>query len=67
MLVEGVLLGHITDVLLQDLEILVERLSVQDYLPAGRLKLTGEHPHQRAFSRTARAHDAHQLAARHAK
>src|SRR6266436_8722120 len=65
--VEGVLLGHITDVLLQDVEILIERLSVEDDISAGWLKLTGEHSHQRALSRTARAHDTNELATRDAK
>src|SRR6266496_238881 len=65
--VEGVLLGHITDVLLQDVEILIERLSVEDDISAGWLELTGEHSHQRALSRTARAHDTNELATRDAK
>src|SRR6266478_1565820 len=67
MLVEGVLLGHITDVLLQDVEILIERLSVEDDISARRLQLTGKHSHQRALSRTARAHHANKLATCDAK
>src|SRR5882724_3861719 len=65
--VEGVLLGHITDVVLQDVEILIERLAVEDDISAGWLELTGEHSHQRALSRTARAHHANKLATRDAK
>src|SRR6266481_4944305 len=67
MFVEGVLLGHITDVLLQDVEILIERLSVEDDISARRLQLTGKHSHQRALSRTARAHHANKLATCDAK
>src|SRR5437867_968003 len=65
--VEGVLLGHITDVLLQDVEILIERLAIEDDISAGWLELTGEHSHQRALSRTARAHDTNELATRDGK
>jgi hypothetical protein len=50
MLVEGVFLRHITDVTFERLEIRVKRLSVEDGLAAGRLKLTGQHFEQRAFS-----------------
>ena len=62
MFVEGVLLGHITDVLLQRVEILVERLSIEDDISAGRLQLAGKHSQQGALSRTARAHHANKLA-----
>src|SRR6476646_10753322 len=65
--VEGILLGHITDVLLQRVDILVYRLPVEKDIPASRLELTGKHSQQRAFSRAACAHDAHKLAARDAK
>src|SRR6266496_498383 len=67
MFVEGVLLGHITDVLLQDVEILIERLPVEDDISARRLQLTGKHSHQRALPRTARAHHANKLATCDAK
>src|SRR5438552_13378087 len=67
MFVEGVLLGHITDVMLQDVEILIERLPVEDNISAGWLELTGEHSHQRALSGTARTHHANKLATRDAK
>src|SRR5438552_15531765 len=64
MFVEGVLLGHITDVMLQDVEILIERLPVEDNISAGWLELTGEYSHQRALSGTARTHHANKLATR---
>src|SRR6266581_8456951 len=67
MFVEGVLLGHITDVLLQDVEILIERLAIEDDISAGWLKLTGKHSQQRALSRTARTHHANKLATRDGK
>src|SRR5437773_4045573 len=65
--VEGVLLGHITDVLLQDVEILIERLAIEDDISAGWLQLTGKHSQQRALSGTARTHHANKLATRDAK
>src|SRR5437899_526379 len=67
MFVECVLLRHITDIVFQSVEILIERLSVEEDLAAGGLKLAGQHSHERAFSRTARTHHANQLATRDAK
>src|SRR4029077_9537028 len=67
MFVERVLLGHITDIVFQSVEILIERLSVEEDLAAGGLKLPGQHSHERAFSRAARAHHANQLTTRDAK
>src|SRR6267378_339427 len=67
MFVERVLLRHITDKVFQSVEILIERLSVEEDLAAGRLKLAGQHSHERAFSRTTRAHHANQLSTRDAK
>ncbi len=67
MFIEGVLLRHITDVLLQSIEILVNGLSVEKDVAAGGLQLTGEHSHQRAFSTTAGAHHANKLAPHDAK
>src|SRR5260370_30817933 len=63
MFVERVLLRHVTDVVLECVEARVERLSIEDDLAAGRLKLSGQHSQERAFSRTTRAHHANELAA----
>ncbi len=63
MLVEGVLLRDVTDVTLERVEILVERLAVQEDLALGRLELSAEHAHERALARAARAHHADELAA----
>src|SRR4029077_14361067 len=67
MLVERVLLRHITDIVFQRVEILIEQLSVEEDLAAGGLKLAGQHSHERAFSRTARTHYANQLTTRDTK
>ena len=42
-LIEGVFLRHITDVALERVEVRIKRLSVQDDLAAGRLKLSRQH------------------------
>src|SRR4029079_13733107 len=63
-LVERVLLRHVTDVLLQNVEVSVEGLSVEQDFAARRLELAGKHPHQRAFARAACAHHANKLATR---
>src|SRR3954466_289629 len=60
-LIEGVLLRHVADVLLQNVEVSVERLSVEQDVAAGRLELPCKHSHQRAFARTACAHHANKL------
>src|SRR5436309_9139933 len=67
MFVERILLRHITDVVLQGVEIFIERLPIEDHLPARRLQLAGQHSHERAFSRTARTHHANELTTRNAK
>src|SRR5437773_9504353 len=67
MFVECVLLRHVTDIVFQSVEILIERLSVEQDLAAGGLKLAGQHSHERAFSRTARTHHANELTTRNAK
>src|SRR6478672_5525298 len=66
-LVERVLLRHVTDVLLQNVEVSVQRLSVEQDFAARRLELAGKHSHQRAFARTACAHHANELATRDAE
>src|SRR4029434_3393740 len=66
-LVERVLLRHVTDVLLQNVKVSVERLSVKKALAAARLELPGKHSHQRAFSGTACAHHANELTTRDAE
>src|SRR6266699_5398704 len=63
MFVERVLLRHVTDVVLECVEVRVKRLSVENDLAAGRLKLSGKHSQQSAFSRTTCAHHANELAA----
>src|SRR6266496_373369 len=67
MFVERVLLRHITDVVLQSVEILIERLSVKQDLPAGGLKLACQRSHERALSTAARTHHTNQLTTRNAK
>src|SRR4051812_41456589 len=66
-LVERVLLRHVADVLLQNIEVPVERLSIQQDVAAPRLELAGKHSHQGAFARTACAHHANKLSTRDAK
>src|SRR6478672_1531723 len=63
-LVERVLLRHVADVLLQNVEVSVEGLSVEQDFAARWLELAGKHPHQRAFARAACAHHANKLATR---
>src|SRR5512132_692719 len=63
-LVESVLLRHVADVLLQNVEVSVEGLSVEQDFAARRLELSGKHSHQRAFARTACAHHPDKLATR---
>src|SRR6267143_67665 len=63
MLVERVLLRNITDVFLELVQVWIERSTIQKNLAARWLKLSGQHPEQRALARTARAHHADQLAA----
>src|SRR5262245_11511708 len=63
-LVERILLRHVTDVLLQDIELSVKRLPVEQDFAAGRLELAGKHSHERALARTACAHDADKLTTR---
>src|SRR5947199_4962794 len=60
-LVECVLLRHVADILLQDVEVSVEGLSVEQDFAARRLELAGKHSHQRAFARTTCAHHANKL------
>src|SRR5215472_14268081 len=66
-LVECVLLRHVTDVLLQDVKISIKRLPVEQDFAAGGLKLPRKHSHQRAFARTACAHHANKLSTRDAE
>src|SRR6266576_1779411 len=66
-LVEGVLLRHVADVLLQNVEVSVEGLPVEQDFAARRLELAGKHSHQRAFARTACAHHANKLSTRDAE
>src|ERR1700720_4081800 len=63
MFVERVLLRHIADVVLECVEVRIKRLSVEDDLAAGRLKLPGKHSQEGALSRTTCAHHANELAA----
>src|SRR5205814_10105062 len=67
MFVECVLLRHVTDVVLQSVEILIERLSVQEDLATGGLQLASQYSHERTFSRTARTHHANKLTTRDVK
>src|SRR4029077_15489395 len=67
MFVERVLLRHITDIVFQSVEILVERLSVEEDLATGGLKLAGQFSHEGTFSRTPRTHYATQLTTRDTK
>src|SRR5262245_15632266 len=66
-LVERVLLRHVADVLLQNVEVPVERLSVKQNFAAGGLELAGKHSHQCAFARTACAHHANKFSTRDAE
>src|SRR6267378_5589426 len=66
-LVESVLLRHVADVLLQNVEVSVKGLSVKQDFAARRLELAGKHSHQRAFARTACAHHANKLSTRDAE
>src|SRR5262245_32834822 len=61
MFIERVLLRHVAHVVLQGLQILIERLSVEQDLPAAGLQLAGQHSHERALSAAAGAHHANQL------
>src|SRR5206468_5427720 len=61
MFVERVLLRHVTDVVLQRVDILIERLPVKQDLSAGGLELASQHSHQRALPAAARAHHANKL------
>jgi hypothetical protein len=63
MLVKRVLLRHVTDVVLERIEIPIKRLPVQNDLARGGLKLSGQYSQQRAFPGTARTHHANELAA----
>src|SRR5204862_6738816 len=67
MFVVRVLLRHVTDMMLQGVEILIKRLAVKQDVTAGGLKLVGQHSHERALSTTARAHHADEFATRDAK
>src|SRR5438045_8466952 len=67
MFVERILMRPITDIVLQRFEIFIERLPIEYHFPARRLQLAGQHPHERAFSRTARTHYANQLTTRDVK
>src|SRR2546423_275551 len=64
LLIERVFLRNVTDVFLELVEIWVKRAAIQINVAAARLKLPGQHSHQCAFARTARAHYANQFAAR---
>src|SRR6266487_2262302 len=67
MFVERVLLRHVTDVVFQFVEVLIERLPVKEDFPAGGLKLASQHSHPRSFSRAARTHHTNQLTASNTK
>src|SRR6476620_470496 len=60
-LVERVLLRHVANVLLQNVEVSIKGLSVKQDFAARRLELAGKHSHQCAFARTACAHHANKL------
>src|SRR5215471_19841291 len=62
-LIERILLRHVADVLFQNVQLSVERLSVEQDFAACRLELAGKHLHQCAFARTACAHHANELTA----
>src|SRR6516225_6971656 len=62
-LVERVLLRHVADVLFQNVEVSVERLSIEQDIAAGWLELPGKHSHQRAFAGATCAHHTNELAA----
>src|SRR4051794_28930071 len=64
-LIEGILLRDITDVALQFVEILIERLPIEENVPSTRLQLPRDHFHERALAGSARAHYANELAPRH--
>src|SRR6476620_11574541 len=66
-LVERVLLRHVANVLLQNVEVSVKGLAVEQDFAARRLELAGKHSHQRAFARTACAHHANKLSTRDAE
>src|SRR5260370_4581365 len=66
-LVGRVLWRHVADVVLQNVEVSVEGLSVEQEVPDSRLELPGKHSHQRAFARTACAHHANKLSTRDAE
>src|SRR5882757_4504003 len=66
-LVESVLLRHVADVLLQNVEVSVKGLSVEQDFAARRLELAGKHSHQRAFASAACSHHANKLSTRDAK
>src|SRR3954470_6019006 len=63
-LIEGILRRNITDVALQFVEILIERLPIEENVPSTRLQLPRDHFHERAFAGSARAHYANELAPR---
>src|SRR5262245_50771773 len=67
MLIERILLRHVTDVLFQDIKFSIKRLSVKQDFAACRLELAGKHLHQCAFARTACAHHANKLPTRDAE
>src|SRR4051794_34039603 len=61
--VERVLLRDVTDVAFELVEILVERLLVEQDVAGARLELAAEHFQQGALARTAGAHHADELTA----
>src|SRR5438067_9452516 len=63
MLIERVFLRDVTDVALEQIEVLVERPIIEQHLALGRLELAAQNFHERAFARAARAHHADELAA----
>src|SRR5438477_6604269 len=62
--IERVLLRNVTDVTLELIEIRIKLQVIEQDLTTSRFQLSGQHPEQRAFPRTARPHHANQLPAR---
>src|SRR5438552_1864609 len=67
MLIKSIFLWNITDVTFELVEVWIKRLSVKKNLTAGGLKLPRQYFQQSALARSARAHDADELATIHGK
>src|SRR5450755_356806 len=62
-LIERILLRDVTNVALEVVEVVVERLITEKDFAVARLQLTAENFEQRALARAARAHHANELTA----